>query len=80
MNRRLDSIPRIRIWRTCWDERNGPFATAGWSKVALTWRRDYIDTGDAKRGNSFSFRIAFRNRIGRLISRQIAQHARGNFR
>lgn len=29
--------------------------------IALTWRRDYIDTGDAKRGNSFSFRIAFRN-------------------
>src|SRR5690606_18975439 len=29
--------------------------------IALTWRRDYIDTGDARRGNSFSFRIAFRN-------------------
>jgi LPS-assembly protein len=29
--------------------------------IALTWRRDYIDTGDAKRGNSFSFRVAFRN-------------------
>lgn len=29
--------------------------------IALTWRRDYIDTGDAKRGNNFSFRIAFRN-------------------
>lgn len=29
--------------------------------IALTWRRDYADTGDAKRGNSFSFRIAFRN-------------------
>ncbi|KTE20202.1 organic solvent tolerance protein [Sphingopyxis sp. H050] len=29
--------------------------------IAFTWRRDYIDTGDAKRGNSFSFRIAFRN-------------------
>lgn len=29
--------------------------------IALTWRRDYIDTGDATRGNSFSFRIAFRN-------------------
>ena len=29
--------------------------------IALTWRRDYIDSGDAKRGNSFSFRIAFRN-------------------
>lgn len=29
--------------------------------IALTWRRDYLDTGDARRGNSFSFRIAFRN-------------------
>lgn len=29
--------------------------------IALTWRRDYIDTGDARRGNSFAFRIAFRN-------------------
>lgn len=29
--------------------------------IALTWRRDYADTGDARRGNSFSFRIAFRN-------------------
>lgn len=29
--------------------------------IALTWKRDYIDTGDARRGNSFSFRIAFRN-------------------
>lgn len=29
--------------------------------IAFTWRRDYIDTGDARRGNSFSFRIAFRN-------------------
>ena len=29
--------------------------------IALTWRRDYSDTGDARRGNSFSFRIAFRN-------------------
>ncbi len=29
--------------------------------IALTWRRDYIDTGDARSGNSYSFRIAFRN-------------------
>ncbi|WP_033073668.1 LPS-assembly protein LptD [Sphingopyxis sp. MWB1] len=29
--------------------------------LAVTWRRDYIDTGDARRGNSFSFRVAFRN-------------------
>jgi LPS-assembly protein len=29
--------------------------------IAFTWRRDYIDTGDARRGNSFSFRVAFRN-------------------
>ena len=34
--------PRIRIWRTCWDERNGPSATAGWSKVAPPWRRAII--------------------------------------
>ena len=29
--------------------------------IALTWRRDYINTGDARQGNSFSFRVAFRN-------------------
>lgn len=29
--------------------------------LGFTWRRDYIDTGDARRGNSFSFRIALRN-------------------
>ncbi|MDZ3831584.1 MAG: LPS assembly protein LptD [Sphingopyxis sp.] len=29
--------------------------------IAVTWRRDYINTGDAKRGDSFAFRIAFRN-------------------
>lgn len=29
--------------------------------ISLTWRRDYIDTGDARRGDRFSFRIAFRN-------------------
>ena len=29
--------------------------------VALTWRRDYRDTGDARLGNSFLFRLAFRN-------------------
>ena len=28
---------------------------------SLTWRRDYIDTGDARRGNSFLVRVAFRN-------------------
>ena len=27
----------------------------------LTWRRDYQDTGDARRGNSYLFRVAFRN-------------------
>jgi LPS-assembly protein len=27
----------------------------------FTWRRDYQPTGDAKRGNSFLFRLAFRN-------------------
>lgn len=29
--------------------------------LALTWRRDYRDTGDARLGNSFLFRLAFRN-------------------
>jgi LPS-assembly protein len=27
----------------------------------FTWRRDYQDTGDARQGNSFLFRLAFRN-------------------
>ena len=29
--------------------------------VGLTWRRDYQDTGDARRGNTFLLRLAFRN-------------------
>ncbi|MFC4292541.1 LPS-assembly protein LptD [Sphingorhabdus arenilitoris] len=29
--------------------------------VGFTWRRDYQETGDARRGNSFLFRLAFRN-------------------
>ena len=29
--------------------------------LAVTWRRDYEDTGDARRGNSFLFRVGFRN-------------------
>lgn len=29
--------------------------------IAITWRRDYVDRGDARRGNSFLFRLAFRN-------------------
>ncbi len=29
--------------------------------IGFTWRRDYQPTGDAKRGNSFVFRLAFRN-------------------
>lgn len=29
--------------------------------IGLTWRRDYQDTGDARRGNSFLLRLAFRN-------------------
>lgn len=33
-------------------------------KVGLTWKRDYQDTGDARRGNSFLFTLAFRN-LGR---------------
>lgn len=30
-------------------------------EVGLTWRRDYEDTGDARRGNSFLLRLAFKN-------------------
>ena len=30
-------------------------------EVALTWRRDYAATGDARRGNSFQIRFALRN-------------------
>ncbi len=30
-------------------------------EVALTWRRDYAATGDARRGNSFQVRFALRN-------------------
>lgn len=29
--------------------------------IAFTWRRDYIDSGDARSGNGFSFRVALRN-------------------
>ncbi|MGL5838543.1 MAG: LPS-assembly protein LptD [Sphingorhabdus sp.] len=29
--------------------------------IGITWRRDYQPTGDARRGNSFLFRLAFRN-------------------
>ncbi len=29
--------------------------------LGLTWRRDYQQVGDAQRGNSFLFRLAFRN-------------------
>jgi LPS-assembly protein len=29
--------------------------------MSITWRRDYNPTGDARRGNSFLFRLAFRN-------------------
>lgn len=29
--------------------------------IAVTWRRDYQPTGDARRGNAFLFRLAFRN-------------------
>lgn len=28
---------------------------------SATWKRDYQDTGDARRGNSFLFRLAFKN-------------------
>ncbi|MCB2072333.1 MAG: LPS-assembly protein LptD [Novosphingobium sp.] len=30
-------------------------------EVAVTWRRDYVATGDARRGNSFQIHFAFRN-------------------
>jgi LPS-assembly protein len=30
-------------------------------ELALTWRRDFIATGDVRRGNSFALRVAFRN-------------------
>ena len=30
-------------------------------EVALTWRRDYVATGDAQRGDSFQIRFALRN-------------------
>jgi LPS-assembly protein len=29
--------------------------------LSLTWRRDYQPVGDSQRGNSFLFRLAFRN-------------------
>ncbi len=29
--------------------------------LGITWRRDYEDTGDARRGNSFLFRVGLRN-------------------
>jgi LPS-assembly protein len=29
--------------------------------IGLTWRRDYQDSGDARRGNTFLLRVAFRN-------------------
>ncbi len=30
-------------------------------KLSLTWKRNYIDSGDAKRGNSYVIRLAFKN-------------------
>lgn len=30
-------------------------------ELGLTWRRDYVDTGDAKRGNTFQIYFALRN-------------------
>lgn len=33
-------------------------------ELGLTWRRDYQNTGDARRGNSFQLRLSFRN-LGR---------------
>jgi LPS-assembly protein len=33
-------------------------------KLSFTWRRDYDDSGDAKRGNSYLLRLSFKN-LGR---------------
>jgi LPS-assembly protein len=33
-------------------------------ELGLTWRRDYQDTGDARRGNTFLLRLSFKN-LGR---------------
>jgi LPS-assembly protein len=30
-------------------------------EVALTWRRDYVRTGDARKGDTFQIRFALRN-------------------
>lgn len=30
-------------------------------ELGLTWRRDYVDTGDARRGNTFQIYFALRN-------------------
>ncbi len=32
--------------------------------LGVTWRRDYDPTGDARRGNTFSLRLALKN-VGR---------------
>jgi LPS-assembly protein len=29
--------------------------------IGFTWKRDYLPSGDARRGNSYSFRLAFKN-------------------
>ena len=33
----------------------------GFLTLGLTWRRDYLAAGDARKGNSFQLRLAFRN-------------------
>ncbi len=33
----------------------------GYLNIGLTWRRDYQDTGDARRGNSYILQLGFRN-------------------
>ena len=30
-------------------------------ELSLTWRRDYVATGDAQEGNTFQFHVALRN-------------------
>jgi LPS-assembly protein len=30
-------------------------------ELALTWRRDYVATGDAEKGNTFELRFVLRN-------------------
>jgi LPS-assembly protein len=44
--------------------RIGVFYEDNCLRLGFTWRRDYIDTGDARRGNSYLLTLAFKN-LGR---------------